>query len=116
MNNATPNEPACGGPGHAKLEDSVSRHEAPTVDVPQGHQTTSPEYRDEVVGEQLDLHLQILRAGGQPPAAKPGFESDLDQLRPVVDQLHALSDFLDAGAHADSTQDRRETIQTKDRP
>jgi serine/threonine protein kinase len=68
------------------------------------------------VGEQLDLHLQALKPGGQRPTEKPGFESDLEELRPVVDKLHALSQFLETNSVADSTQDHREMKDSVDSP
>jgi hypothetical protein len=117
MNEPTPNQAACSGPGHTQLEQPRAPNELPTVDLPHGGQTISPASTDEILGEQLDHHLEALRSGGLPGEDKPGPLAELDQLLPVVDQLHSLAHYLDAaGAAGETTRDRQAERDTDNPP
>jgi serine/threonine protein kinase len=109
MKNSIPNPAACTGPGDTRLEGVVSQQEVPTVDLPKGSETTSPECLDEALGVQLELHLEALRSSGLPPMVQPELQDELAQLRPVVDQLHVLSRYvgMEAGEGV-PTEDRRD--------
>jgi tRNA A-37 threonylcarbamoyl transferase component Bud32 len=69
------------------------KHPGTSRPAPDPQETLDPEGRESVLGEQLDRHLEALRSTSKPQQTDKG-DPELEQLRPVVEQLHALAQYL----------------------
>jgi serine/threonine protein kinase len=88
MNEASPRSPQ-------QVDESTRSHipaaDAPTADWRPGEETTNETLAENALGEQLDHYLTGLETGRRlGPCASP----EVEELRPVVDQLHVLACYL----------------------
>jgi hypothetical protein len=51
----------------------------------------APEARDEALGRQLEEHLEALDSDAAPPEAPAGMDPEVNELQPVVENLHDLA-------------------------
>jgi serine/threonine protein kinase len=83
------------GPVTPYGDDPSTTGEVPTDSAAELADTVDETGPDIALGDQLEAHFDALCSGLQ-PASTPNESSELNQLRPVVEQLHQLGEFLDS--------------------